>query len=63
MPHLQGRSSLGAVPPTVPIQALDWEFPQNIEAGSQLKSGTYRRRGRKENNLEAVMDPIAPEVL
>lgn len=44
LPHLHRHSSLGLVPLTIPIQALGWEYSQNIEAMSQLKSLGHRER-------------------
>lgn len=61
LPHLQGHSSLGLVPPTVPTQALGWKFSQNIEAMSQLKNLGHREK--EEEYLEVVMDAVYSKVL
>lgn len=52
---LQERSSLTSVPPTILTQALGWEFSQNIEAMSQLKSLEHREE-KEEECLEVVTE-------
>jgi len=42
------------MPPTISTQALGWEFSQNIEAMSQLKSLEHIEE--KEERLEVVME-------
>lgn len=61
LPHLQGHSSLALVPPKIPTQALGWEFSQNIEAMSHLKSLGHREK--EEECLAIVMDPVYSKVL
>lgn len=61
LPHLQGRSSLGLVPPTIPTRTLGWKFSQSIEAMSQLKNLGHGEK--EEEHLEVVMDAGQSKVL
>lgn len=61
LPHVQGHSSLSWVPPTVPTQALGWEFSQNIETMSQLQHLGHTEKD--EECLEVLIDPVYLKVL
>lgn len=63
LPRLQGRSSLGLVPPTIPAPPLDWKFSQSIEAVSQLRNLGHREKEDLSIHLEVVMDAGYPKVL